>query len=130
MVANKMSKKIELACSECHRIIEVATGNLGWCLKSNNDLIAKSKKALVQLVFLNKNGLDPSDDEYKALAKELKDDMEQVKPTNPVCPFCPGAHLSSDWQGYVVVLNPERSEISSILNIERTGNYALKVNVR
>jgi len=127
---NNLSKKVELACAECHRIIEVATGNLGWCLKSNNDLIAKSKKALVQLVFLNKNGLDPSDEEYKALAKELKDDIERVKPTNPACPFCPGAHLSSDWQGYVVVLNPERSEISSILNIERAGNYALKVNVR
>jgi DNA-directed RNA polymerase subunit E" len=127
---NNLSKKVELACAECHRIIEVATGNLGWCLKSNNDLIAKSKKALVQLVFLNKNGLDPSADEHKALAKELKDDIERVKPTNPECPFCPGAHLSSDWQGYVVVLNPERSEISSILNIERAGNYALKVNVR
>jgi len=130
MAVNNLSKKVELACAECHRIIEVATGNLGWCLKSNNYLIARSKKALVQLVFLNKNGLDPSDEEYKALAKELKDDIERVKPTNPVCPFCPGAHLSSDWQGYVVVLNPERSEISSILNIERAGNYALKVNVR
>ncbi len=127
---NNLSKKVELACAECHRIIEVATGNLGWCLKSNNDLIAKSKKALVQLVFLNKNGLDPSADEHKALAKELKDDIERVKPTNPECPFCPGAHLSSDWQGYVVVLDPKRSEISSILNIERAGNYALKVNVR
>jgi len=127
---NNLSKKVELACAECHRIIEVATGNLGWCLKSNNDLIAKSKKALVQLVFLNKNGLDPSADEHKALAKELKDDIERVKPTNPDCPFCPGAHLSSDWQGYVVVLDPKRSEISSILNIERAGNYALKVNVR
>jgi|TARA_B110000263_G_C14966393_1_gene354981 DNA-directed RNA polymerase subunit E" len=127
---NNLSKKVELACAECHRIIEVATGNLGWCLKSNNDLIAKSKKALVQLVFLNKNGLDPSVEEHKALAKELKDDIERVKPTNPECPFCPGAHLSSDWQGYVVVLNPKRSEISSILNIERAGNYALKVNVR
>lgn len=127
---NNLSKKVELACAECHQIIEVATGNLGWCLKSNNDLIAKSKKALVQLVFLNKNGLDPSDEEHKALAKELKDDIERVKPTNPECPSCPGAHLSSDWQGYVVVLNPKRSEISSILNIERAGNYALKVNVR
>ena len=73
-----MSKKVELACSECHRIIAVATGNLGWCLKSNNDVSAKTKKALVQLVFLNKNGLDPSDEEHKALAKELKDDMERV----------------------------------------------------
>ncbi len=129
-MVNKVSKKVELACSECHRIVEVATGNLGWCLKSNNDVSAKTKKALVQLVFINKNGLDPTDEQHKALAKELKDDMERVKPTNPECPYCPGAHLSSDWQGYVVVLNPERSEISSILNIVRAGNYALKVNVR
>lgn len=125
-----MAKKVELACSECHRIIEVATGNLGWCLKSNNDLTGKSKKELVKLAFINKNGLDPSDDEHKAMAKELKDDMERVKPKNPECPNCPGAHLSSDWQGYVVVLNPGRSEIATLLNIERSGNYALKVNVR
>ena len=33
-----------LACTECHMIIEVQVGNLGWWLKSNNELKAKNKK--------------------------------------------------------------------------------------
>lgn len=68
-----MAKKIPMACSECHRILE--------------------------------------------------DDLEQ-------CNAHPGAHCTSDWQGYVVILDPSRSEIATKLGIERAGNYALKVNVR
>ena len=46
------------------------------------------------------------------------------------CNRCPTAPVSSDWSGYVVVMNPERSEIAARLNIEHPGNYALKVNIR
>ena len=46
------------------------------------------------------------------------------------CASCPSAHVSSDWTGYVVVLDPSRSEIANRLNIEVPGNYALKVNIR
>ena len=35
-----------LACTECHMIIDVQVGNLGWWLKSNNELKAKNKKDL------------------------------------------------------------------------------------
>ena len=125
-----MSKKIELACSECHQIIEVPTGNLGWCLKSDEDVRAKNKKELVKLTFMNENGREPSDAEHKACAKENKDNMEKVRPVDPECPYCPSAHLSADWQGFVVILDPSRSEIATKLNIERAGNYALKVNLR
>ncbi|MFH1821490.1 MAG: transcription elongation factor subunit Spt4 [Methanobacteriota archaeon] len=43
------------------------------------------------------------------------------------CPNCSGASLSDDWAGYVVVLNPEESEIAKRLNIVKPGKYALKV---
>ena len=46
------------------------------------------------------------------------------------CPRCPSAPVTTDWQGYVVILEPVRSEIAQKLNIERPGNYALKVNLR
>ena len=46
------------------------------------------------------------------------------------CASCPSAPVSSDWNGYVVVLDPSRSEIAKRLNIEVPGNYALKVNIR
>ncbi len=47
-----------------------------------------------------------------------------------VCNSHPEAHCTGDWQGFVVILNPERSEIASRLQVERAGNYALKVNIR
>ena len=46
------------------------------------------------------------------------------------CPHHPAAPVSSDWTGYVVVMDPSRSEIANRLNIEVPGNYALKVNIR
>ena len=46
------------------------------------------------------------------------------------CNAHPDAHCTGDWQGYVVILNPSRSEIAKKLNVETPGNYALKVNVR
>ena len=46
------------------------------------------------------------------------------------CSRCPSAPVSSDWSGYVVVLDPKRSEIATKLNITLPGNYALKVSIR
>ena len=46
------------------------------------------------------------------------------------CPHHPSAPVSSDWSGYVVVMDPSRSEIANRLNIVTPGNYALKVNIR
>ncbi len=42
------------------------------------------------------------------------------------CPNC-GGELSKEWQGYVVVLDPAKSEIAKKLNITKAGSYALKV---
>jgi DNA-directed RNA polymerase subunit E" len=46
------------------------------------------------------------------------------------CPHHPSAKVTTDWQGYVIVWNPKRSEIASRLNIDEAGRYALKVNIR
>ena len=43
---------------------------------------------------------------------------------------CPTAQVTTDWQGYVIIMNPERSEIAKRLNVDRPGKYALKVNTR
>ena len=48
----------------------------------------------------------------------------------PQCNRCPGAQVTTDWQGYVIIMNPERSEIAKRLNVDRPGKYALKVNTR
>lgn len=46
------------------------------------------------------------------------------------CPRHPSASVSSDWTGYVIIIQPERSEIAERLKVEQPGKYALKVNIR
>ena len=47
-----------------------------------------------------------------------------------MCPRCPSARLSTEHQGYVIIMNPTRSEIAKRLQIEKPGKYALKVSIR
>tara|TARA_B100001113_G_C20895891_1_gene529142 strand:- start:330 stop:704 length:375 start_codon:yes stop_codon:yes gene_type:complete len=117
----------QLACTECHMIIEVQEGNPGWWLKSNNDLKAKNKKALAILAYTTANGRAPDEKERKAWEKENKDEIEKVKVAEPRCSRCPDAQLSADWQGLTILLEPSRSEVARTLGIEVPGNYALKV---
>lgn len=43
------------------------------------------------------------------------------------CPVCGSTSLSSDWSGYVVIIDPSRSRIARKLNVKYRGKYALKV---
>ena len=42
------------------------------------------------------------------------------------CPMC-GGEMSNEWQGYIHVINPERSEIARHIGIKVPGRYALRV---
>jgi DNA-directed RNA polymerase subunit E" len=53
----------------------------------------------------------------------LDDGVEQ-------CPRCPSAQVSTDHQGYVIIINPHRSDIAKKLEVDRPGKYALKVSNR
>lgn len=44
------------------------------------------------------------------------------------CPVCGHTDLTAKWNGYVVVLNAERSEIAKRLGIKVNGTYALSIN--
>lgn len=44
-----------------------------------------------------------------------------------VCPVCKGNSFSTEWKGYVVVRDPERSQIAKALKITQEGSYALRV---
>ena len=48
----------------------------------------------------------------------------------PQCNHCPNSPVTTDWQGFVVVMHPDRSEVAKRLQISRPGSYALKVNIR
>ncbi|MDY6958778.1 MAG: transcription elongation factor subunit Spt4 [Halobacteriota archaeon] len=43
------------------------------------------------------------------------------------CPVCGSSSTSTDWSGYVIILDPKRSEIAKRLNVSLPGKYALKV---
>jgi DNA-directed RNA polymerase subunit E" len=42
------------------------------------------------------------------------------------CPRC-GGEVSKEWQGYLLVLDPEKSEIARKMGIHASGRYALRV---
>ena len=44
-----------------------------------------------------------------------------------VCPACKSSDLTPDWQGVVLIVNPEGSRIASTLGISVKRKYALKV---
>jgi DNA-directed RNA polymerase subunit E" len=43
-----------------------------------------------------------------------------------VCAFC-NSPTSDQWQGYVIIIDPQRSRISQAMGIKMPGKYALKV---
>ena len=43
-----------------------------------------------------------------------------------VCPNC-SLPTSKRWRGYVIIRNPEMSQVAKKMNITKPGKYALKV---
>ncbi|MDV2480814.1 DNA-directed RNA polymerase, subunit E'' [Methanoculleus sp. Wushi-C6] len=43
------------------------------------------------------------------------------------CVICGTSNLSEDWAGYLVIIDPEHSEIAKKMKITLPGRYALKV---
>lgn len=44
------------------------------------------------------------------------------------CPVCGGTKFTTFWQGYVMIINPEKSEVAQILSITHKGKFALRIN--
>jgi len=42
------------------------------------------------------------------------------------CPYC-GEPTSDRWQGYLIVIDPSKSQIAEKMQIKMPGKYALKV---
>ena len=43
------------------------------------------------------------------------------------CPNCHGNQFSTNWQGRINILDPEKSEIAKKIGIKVKGEYAIKV---
>ncbi|GAA0518288.1 DNA-directed RNA polymerase subunit E [Halorubrum aquaticum] len=48
-------------------------------------------------------------------------------PDAQTCELCGSSSLTEDWAGYVIVTNPEESQIAEEMNVSKPGSYALKV---
>ncbi|MCD6434330.1 MAG: DNA-directed RNA polymerase, subunit E'' [Candidatus Diapherotrites archaeon] len=44
------------------------------------------------------------------------------------CPECGSKSLTTFWRGYVVIINPEKSEIAKKMGITKPGKYALQLS--
>ena len=45
----------------------------------------------------------------------------------PECPICKGSNFSTNWQGRIYVMDPEKSDIAKKIGITVKGEYAIKV---
>ncbi len=44
-----------------------------------------------------------------------------------VCPICGSSDFTDEWEGMVIIIDPENSEIAKMLGITKPGRYAIKV---
>jgi len=44
------------------------------------------------------------------------------------CPLCGNNKFTTFWQGYTIIIDPEKSEVAKILNIEHNGKFALRIS--
>lgn len=58
--------------------------------------------------------------------KACRDCHKMVEIGKAVC-TCGSNSISSDWNGYVAIIDVEGSEIAEKLEISKAGKYALKV---
>ncbi len=59
--------------------------------------------------------------------KVCKDCHRLIKEKNMTCEDCKSTVFTTDWSGYVVIIDPLKSAIAKRLNIKLAGAYALKV---
>ncbi len=44
------------------------------------------------------------------------------------CPICSGTAFTTFWRGYVLIINPEQSEIAKKMGISTVGKHALRLS--
>ncbi len=45
-----------------------------------------------------------------------------------LCPVCKDSQLTTSWKGFIVIADPERSELAKKLGIKIPGKYALRLS--
>lgn len=45
-----------------------------------------------------------------------------------VCPVCQNTDLTTNWKGFVIIIDTEHSELAKKLGVEVPGKYALRLS--
>lgn len=53
---------------------------------------------------------------------------EEGAPKVSACPNCQGTQFTTFWRGYVVITEPEKSEIARKMGITTIGKFALRLS--
>jgi len=59
--------------------------------------------------------------------RRVFDDEETAKKLT-TCPNCQANQFTTFWRGYVVITDPEKSEIARKMGITSTGKFALRLS--
>ncbi|MEM0043338.1 MAG: transcription elongation factor subunit Spt4 [Sulfolobales archaeon] len=46
------------------------------------------------------------------------------------CPVCGSTDFTEEWSGIIIIFDPERSRVASMLGIKKPGRYAIKLGGR
>jgi|UniRef100_A0A7C1IHP7 DNA-directed RNA polymerase subunit E" len=44
-----------------------------------------------------------------------------------VCPNCGSKRFTDEWEGFVIIIDPEKSSVAKSLGISKPGKYAIKI---
>jgi len=44
------------------------------------------------------------------------------------CPVCGSQEFSEEWEGLIIVIDPDKSNVAKVLGITKPGRYAIKVS--
>ena len=45
-----------------------------------------------------------------------------------MCPACKGTELTTNWKGFVIVLDTDKSEVAQKMGVTLPGKYALRMS--
>jgi len=51
-----------------------------------------------------------------------------INDTVEVCPICGSRKFTEEWDGFIAVIDPEKSEAARMLSINQKGVFSIKVH--
>jgi len=47
-----------------------------------------------------------------------------------VCPVCGSTEFTDNWEGMIIIADPEKSEVAKALNLDKPGMFAIRIGGR